>query len=149
MENSRAIVAQLDREFAAVTNGLRALLATIPVQQLYAAPVSQGENVLRCAAAIEQLFGGLTANLWDDPFEWTLPETLSTPELIVEYLAEVDATRARAFASIRSDSDLLKLVAAPSGESLTLLAMVLDALLRATRYHDRAACGSVGNSKML
>ena len=28
------------------------------------------------AGTIEQTFGGITANLWDDPFEWTLPETL-------------------------------------------------------------------------
>jgi hypothetical protein len=33
---------------------------------------SCGEQVLRSAAIVEQSFGGLTANLWDDPFEWTL-----------------------------------------------------------------------------
>lgn len=96
------------------------------------------ESVLRSAAAIEQISGGLTANLWDDPFEWTLPETLSTPELILEYLAEVDSARTRAFSSIQHDSDLLKYVASPSGESRTLLAMLLEALLRAHRYEDRA-----------
>ena len=54
---------------------------------------SCGEQVLRSAAIVEQTFGGLTANLWDDPFEWTLPETLSTSAKVIEYLNEVEATR--------------------------------------------------------
>ena len=39
---------------------------------------SCGEYILRSAAAVEQTFGGITTRLWDDPFEWTLPEALST-----------------------------------------------------------------------
>ncbi|HEX2269316.1 MAG TPA: hypothetical protein VHH35_07275, partial [Pyrinomonadaceae bacterium] len=62
----------------------------------------QLHQILRSAAVIEQTFGGLTANLWDDPFEWTLPETLSTPELVIEHLSEVDALRQRFFSSIDS-----------------------------------------------
>jgi hypothetical protein len=33
------------------------------------------EQILRSARIVEQVSGGITANLWDDPFEWTLPET--------------------------------------------------------------------------
>jgi hypothetical protein len=127
VESTRPIVVQLEQEFAGITTRLRELVASV-----------SPENVLRSAAAIEQIGGGITANLWDDPFEWTLPETLSTPQLILAYIAEVDATRARAFSSIQADSDLLKYVAAPSGESRTLLSMLLEALLKAHRYEERA-----------
>ena len=37
---------------------------------------SIGGNILRSAGAVEQAFGGITVRLWDDPFEWTLPEEL-------------------------------------------------------------------------
>ena len=100
--------------------------------------VSVGEQILRSAAAIEQTFGGLTANLWDDPFEWTLPETLSTPESIVEYLSEVDATRQRFFSSVEGDGALSKYVAVPSGERKTLIELLLQTLVRASHYRGRA-----------
>ncbi|MCV4777710.1 hypothetical protein OFM21_33535, partial [Escherichia coli] len=48
-------------------------------------PLSTGEYLLRAAAAVEQTAGGITRRLWDDPFEWTLPEKLSTKELVAEY----------------------------------------------------------------
>src|SRR4029453_18276189 len=76
---------------------------------------SIGESILRSAAVVEQAFGGLTSNLWDDPFEWTLPETLTTRERILEYLCEVDATRKRAFSSFASHAELTRHIAAPSG----------------------------------
>ena len=44
---------------------------------------SCGEYILRSAGKIEQTFGGNTTKLWDDPFEWTLPEQLSTNQLIL------------------------------------------------------------------
>jgi hypothetical protein len=136
---ARPIVAHLEQEFAGVTNRLRKQLSSVSPDLLYSPPpVTFGENILRSAAAIEQIFGGLTANLWDDPFEWTLPEALSTPQLVLDYIAEVDSTRSRAFASIQHDSDLLKYVAAPSGEERTLLSLLLEALLSAHRYEDRA-----------
>lgn len=97
-----------------------------------------GEQVLRSAAAIEQTFGGLTANLWDDPFEWTLPETLSTPESIVEYLSEVDALRERAFSSIDSDEALSRFVSLPSGDPCTLMQLLVETLVRASDYRGRA-----------
>ena len=87
---------------------------------------------------IEQTFGGLTANLWDDPFEWTLPETLSTSESIVAYLLEVDSTRRRVFESIERDGALSKYVAVPSGESKTLIELLLETLVRASEYRGRA-----------
>jgi hypothetical protein len=136
----RAVVAQLDHEFAAVVEQLRVLTSSVPASHLYAdqPATTLGEHILRSAGAVEQLFGGLTANLWDDPFEWTLPETLSTPQLLLDYLSEVDSIRKRAFSSIHDDDDLLKYVSAPSGESRTLLSLLLETLVRASCYCDRA-----------
>ena len=100
-------------------------------------PFSCGEYLLRSAAAVEQTFDGLTTRLWDDPFEWTLPEKLSTCEAIVEYLDEVEATRTRGFGFFNSDDDLKREVPAP--ESMRSLADILiDTLARASHLQGRA-----------
>ncbi len=88
---------------------------------------------------MEQTCGGLNANLWDDPFEWTLPETLSTPELINEYLDEVAETRKAFFARLNNDGDLKKLIVLPGGVTETLIHLLLDTLLRAAGNLERAA----------
>jgi len=81
--------------------------------------------------------GGLTANLWDDPFEWTLPETLSNVDRVIEYLDEVDVARKRAFDSI-DDAALSKYIAVPSGESQQLISVLLEALVKASDFKGRA-----------
>ena len=93
---------------------------------------------MRSAAAVEQTCGGLTANLWDDPFEWTLPETLSNTDLIIEYLSEVDLTRRGAFNAIVDDSALTKYISVPSGEPRLLVSLLLETLVRASDYRGRA-----------
>ena len=123
----REIVQQLDQAFAKLIESLKDLVGSVPPDLL-----------LRSAAVIEQTCGGLTANLWDDPFEWTLPETLSTPELVTEYLSEVDTARAGAFKSIASDRDLTKYISGPSGEPQQLFALLLETLMKASDYHGRA-----------
>ncbi|HYO64068.1 MAG TPA: hypothetical protein VER08_10590 [Pyrinomonadaceae bacterium] len=137
----------LDERFARLHAGTRALAGAVPADRLYWQPrassglfpvYSCGEHLLRSAAAVEQTFGGITANLWDDPFEWTLPETLPTPERVAEYLAEVEATRRRGFTLFRDDADLLKELAVPSGEMRTLLSLLLDTLARAAHHQGRA-----------
>jgi hypothetical protein len=105
--------------------------------------------ILRSAAVIEQTFGGLTANLWDDPFEWTLPETLSTPELVIEHLSEVDALRQRFFSSIDSDEALIKFVSLPSGEPRALGDVLREALVRAKFSHKEAQNTQREKSKRL
>jgi hypothetical protein len=134
------VVNALDGAFANLIGSLKELVRSVDAEVLYRHPpaVSIGEQILRSAAVIEQAFGGLTANLWDDPFEWTLPETLSTPESIVEYLSEVNSTRQRFFSSLASDGALGKFVLVPSGESKTLIELLLDTLLRASDYRGRA-----------
>jgi hypothetical protein len=119
---------------------LKELVRSVDQDLLYRHPptVSVGEQILRSAAVLEQTFGGLTANLWDDPFEWTLPETLSTPESIVEHLSEVDSMRQRVFDSIDGDGALSKYVAVPSGEPKTLVELLIETLARACDYRGRA-----------
>src|ERR1044072_5691571 len=98
------IVRGLDEQFARLHGRSLALVRGVPPERLYWQPergpashpfpvYSCGEHLLRSAAAVEQTFGGITVNLWDDPFEWTLPESLSTKERVAEYLGEVAATR--------------------------------------------------------
>src|SRR5918993_1787594 len=110
------IVRGLDEQFARLHGRSLALVRAVPPARLYWQPpraeglalpaYSCGEHVLRSAAAVEQTFGGITVNLWDDPFEWTLPEALPTPASVLEYLNEAEATRLRAFALFKSDEDL-------------------------------------------
>jgi hypothetical protein len=129
----REIVQQIDQAFANLIANLKDLASSVPPDLL-----------LRSAAVVEQTCGGLTANLWDDPFEWTLPETLSSTDRIIEYLSEVDLARQRAFNSIRDDSALTRYISAPAGEQL-LVNLLLETLVKACDYRGRA----VASSKLL
>ena len=139
-DSPRQLVDYLDEESARLIDNLRQLVSSITPDLLYRRPpaVTIGENLLRSAAVLEQTFGGLTANLWDDPFEWTLPETLSTAELVNEYLSEVDAARQRAFRSIASDDDLRRRISGPWEEPRALFTVLLETLVKASDYHGRA-----------
>ena len=138
-DTGRQIVQHLEQEFSELIKSLKDLVRSVPTELLYRHPpaVSVGENILRSAAVVEQTCGGLTSNLWDDPFEWTLPETLSNPDLVVEYLSEVDAARQRAFDSIQDDSSLTKFISDPSGERL-LISLLLDTVVKAAEFRGRA-----------
>ena len=149
--SGRAIVESLDQEFARLFVESCAVIRNTPSDNLYAPHhglptstsdrpqlISIGESVLRAAAAIEQTFGGITANLWDDPFEWTLPEYLSTPTKVLAYLTEVEETRRRAFSTFTDDACLLKQVAVPSGETRPLIDLLRETLMRASAYQDQA-----------
>jgi len=142
----RTIVTSFEQEFVGLDLRARSLVNTTPFEIFYHAPDktvltshSVGELVLRGAGVVEQTCGGLTANLWDDPFEWTLPETLSTPARVYEYLDEVEQTRRNAFARFLNDRDLEKLIATPAGDAQPLVSLLLDTLLRAGGYQARAA----------
>jgi hypothetical protein len=124
----REIVQHIDKEFASLIKSLKDL----------ARSVSSYQYILRSAATIEQMCGGLTANLWDDPFEWTLPETLSNADRVIEYLSEVDLARERAFSSI-DDAALTKYIAVPSGEERLLVSLLLETLVKASDLRGRAA----------
>ena len=141
------IVHALDEEFTRLHGRSVALVRALSPEKLYWQPRDEGgfaqahscgEHLLRSAARVEQTFGGITDTLWDDPFEWTLPETLSTPRLVEEYLDEVEATRRRGFALVKSDGDLTKEIAVPSGEMQTLVALFCETLAQASHHQGRA-----------
>ena len=143
MNPVRQQVNSLDSEFAEIHKTSCEFIAGLSAELLYRQPAKAtskdtcGEQILRCAAVIEQSFGGLAANLWDDPFEWTLPETLNTPAKVVEYLTEVEATRIRAFTAFRDDADLSKEIMTPVGRT-QILPFLLDTLNRARHHQQRA-----------
>lgn len=135
-----------DRQFAQLHTGSYEFIEAISPGLLYHQPPGKsnsvtlhscGEHILRSAAIVEQTFGGITTNLWDDPFEWTLPESLPTPKKVAGYLDEVEATRKRGFELFKSDTDLLKEIMAPSGYT-QLLPLMLDTLARAAHHQGRA-----------
>ena len=130
-DTDREIVQHIDKEFASLIKSLKDL----------ARSGSSYQYILRSAAAIEQMCGGLTANLWDDPFEWTLPETLSNADRVVEYLSEVDLARKRAFNSM-DDAALTKYISAPSGDERLLISLLLETLVKASDLRGRAATES-------
>ena len=151
-----AVVGSLQREFALIDSRTRELLQEVPGEMLYRPAdlpgftTSVGELILRSAGAVEQTCGGLNANLWDDPCEWTLPETLSTLVLVNEYLDEVTQTRNEFFARLRDDEDLKKFIALPGDVRQPLIQLLLETLLRAAGNLERAAvilASNQGNSK--
>ena len=136
----------LDRQFAQLHGDAHKLIEAISPELLYYQPHGKsnslplhscGEQILRSAAVVEQTFGGITTNLWDDPFEWTLPESLPTPNKVAGYLDEVEETRKHGFQLFKSDADLLKEIMAPSGPT-QLLPLLLDTLARAAHHQGRA-----------
>jgi hypothetical protein len=125
--------AQLHASWSEVIDQLPAALIYRPLSESDAA-LSCGEYIVKSARVVEQSFGGITSSLWDDPFEWTLPETLTTHEKLHAYFAEVEATRRRGFELFTTDEALLKQIMTPSGE-MQLASLLLDTLVRA-RHHQ-------------
>src|ERR1700682_2560310 len=141
--NDRVVIAALENGFAGLHLRYCALVRSTPEGDLYRRPrqssgrpiSSMGESVLRGAAVIEQTFGGITANLWDDPVEWTPPEDLSTIARVIEYLEEVEPTRQRAFASFARDADLLKEIMMPAALTRPLIDLLTETLVKEADYY--------------
>jgi hypothetical protein len=137
------VLDSFESAFLSLDRRNRQLLVSIPDELLFSKPratyaqFSCGEYILRSAAMVEKTFGGITTRLWDDPFEWTLPEKLSTRSLITNYLDEVEATRKAGFGYFRSDSDLSSEMPAPT-ELKTLGAILIEALTSSEHYAGRA-----------
>lgn len=140
------LLTSFDRRFTSLHDRSLALVRELPEHDLFKRPrelersmamFSCGEYVLRSAASVEQTFGGITTRLWDDPFEWTLPERLSTIAAVTDYLEEVESTRKSAFKFFTSDDDLIKQIPAP--EILrSIFDLLLETLARAEHYQGRA-----------
>lgn len=142
----RELIEIFERRFADLDAAQRSVLAAVPADRLYWQPResdalfpvnSVGEYVLRSAAAVESTFGGITAKLWDDPFEWTLPEALPTPAHVLGYLDEVAVVRANGFAFLGDDAELARSIPAPE-KLKPLSAILIDSLLRAEHFLGRA-----------
>lgn len=142
----RQLIDVFDTAFAAVHCRTIELLDQTTDEYLYRRPrelprtftmFTVGEYVLRSAATVEQTMGGITRRLWDDPFEWTLPEKLDTVELVRGYAEEAEASRVEAFAFLASDDDLLKQMPAPI-EIKPIAAILTETLARAEHFQGRA-----------
>ena len=122
------------------------VLDAMPDDKLYAKPreldqtfamFSCGEYLLRSAAAVEQTFLGITRKLWDDPFEWTLPEALSTKAAVAQYIGEAEEARLEGFRFLGSDDVLSREM--PSPEKLrSIFEILLETLAKAEHYQGRA-----------
>jgi len=86
---------------------------------------------------VEKTFGGITTRLWDDPFEWTLPEELSTKEAVLGYLSEVEATRLKGLSFLKSDDDLFRRIPAPASLR-SIFDILLETIAQAEHYQGRA-----------
>jgi hypothetical protein len=136
----------LQRNFAALHIRSIALLQKTDQQHLFRKPreltrsmamFSIGEYLLRSAGVVEQTSGGLTTRLWDDPFEWTLPETLSTKTALADYLKEVETGRLSAFKFFNSDEDLTRRIPAPE-DLRSIFDLLLETLARSEHFQGRA-----------
>ncbi|MGE3466087.1 MAG: hypothetical protein AB7J13_04070 [Pyrinomonadaceae bacterium] len=140
------ILSAFDEQFRHLDRRSRELLALLTDETLFQrarivensmAPFSCGEFLLRSAAMVEKTFGGITTRLWDDPFEWTLPEKLSNGKKISAYLDEVEATRVAGFNFFSGDADLTRSIPAP--ETLTPIgSILLETLSKAEHFQGRA-----------
>jgi hypothetical protein len=140
------LLSAFDRQFALIDRRTRELLSRIDETHLFCrpraltgsvTPFSCGEYILRSTAMVERAFGGITTRLWDDPFEWTLPEELSTKKAITQYLDEVDETRKQGQAFLRSDEELKKRVPAPE-QLRSIQDILLESIMAASHYQGRA-----------
>ena len=140
------LLSAFDRRFLLIDARSRELISRLTSATLYArpretrremAPFSCGEYVLRSAAMVERTFGGITTRLWDDPFEWTLPEKLSDASQILNYLDEVEATRLRGFAFFGSDEDLRREIPAPE-KVRSIFDILLETVGLAEHFQGRA-----------
>lgn len=141
---SKFFVESLEREFICIHQFSYEIIGKTPEDKLYWQPSNSffpfnscGECILRSAGAVEQTFGGLTTRLWDDPFEWTLPEALPTKKDILSYLNEVELTREKGFKLFASDEDLKKQIPAPK-KLKPIFAILLETVSRARHFQGRA-----------
>jgi hypothetical protein len=140
------LIESFERRFAALDHRSRALIRMTPQDRLYWKPrelprsmtmFSCGEYVLRSAGMVEKTFGGITTRLWDDPFEWTLPEELATKEAVLGYLSEVEVTRVRGFSFFKADDNLLRKIPAPANLR-SIFDILLETIAQAEHYQGRA-----------
>ncbi len=142
----RSMITAIETSFLKLDRLSRELLAKLEPDEIFLRPrhlentmamFSCGEYILRSAAMVEKNLGGITTRLWDDPFEWTLPETLNNCEGILGYLDDVESIRKKGFSYFTADADLLRQIPAPDKLS-TIIDILLVALTQASHFQGRA-----------
>ena len=140
------MLASFDKAFRSLDILSRELLSTCEGVNVFRKPrqiensmamFSCAEYILRSAAMVEKTFGGITTRLWDDPFEWTLPEKLSNKAAIEQYLDEVESTRVKGFEFFTSDDDLKRRMPAPE-KLMSVHEILLETIAKAEHYQGRA-----------
>ena len=142
----RHVLDALEKQFAVIDQMSRRLLSSLDNSELHRRPdgainpidpFSCGEFIARSASEVEKTFGGITTRLWDDPFEWTLPEKLSTVDALLGYLDEVESTRSKGFGYFQSDAELARQITAP--EALRPIGeLLVETVERAAHFQGRA-----------
>jgi hypothetical protein len=141
---SRERIEKIDLQFAehhrercelAQASGDERIYLTSDLKSLW--PVSIGLHLIRSAAVVEQMINGITVRLWDDPFEWTLPERLPGVAYLIEYFHEVEAARIKGFEFLKDDLDLERSIPAPI-DLKTLDQVFAETQRSSTNYLSRA-----------
>lgn len=142
----KSLINSFEQQFSSLHRRSKELLNLVPDDKLFWKPreltrtfqmFSCGEYILRSAGAVEQTFGGITTRLWDDPFEWTLPEELATTTLLKEYLDDVEKKRSEGLSLFASDEELRREMPAPE-KLKSIFEILLDAVSRAEHFQGRA-----------
>jgi uncharacterized damage-inducible protein DinB len=132
-------------EFTRVEDSIVTVLPLIPEDKLYWKPFqsknhlriySCGELVSHSMGTIEAACNGILNNFWDDPFEWTLRESLPNHEYLSGYVNEVVAVTKETFALLKTD-DLEKTIYLPNGEPTTIGKLLLKTLLHAVHHRGQ------------
>jgi len=135
----------LAREFTRVEDSIVAVLPLIPEDKLYWKPFqsknhlriySCGELISHSMGTIEAACNGILNNFWDDPFEWTLRESLPNHQYLSEYAGEVIAVTKETFALLKTE-DLEKKIYLPNGEPTNIGKLLLKTLLHAVHHRGQ------------
>ena len=132
-------------EFTRVEDSVVQILPLIPEDKLYWKPFqskthvriySCGELISHSMGAIEACCNGILNNFWDDPFEWTLRESLPNREYLGGYIDEVIAVTRETFGLLKSD-DLPKRIYLPDGVPTTIGKLLLRTLLHSVHHRGQ------------
>ncbi|QQS42166.1 MAG: hypothetical protein IPM63_04275 [Acidobacteriota bacterium] len=132
MERENTLVRAIEDRFKELSERWRTELESIDFVDRDNGPNPGLRAFLRSPAKVEQAFGGINSSLWDDPFEWTLPEAMASRQSVAEYLDEVDEARSAGFRRILSDADLAKVIRTPFGD-MSLADLLLNTLCDSVR----------------
>ncbi|OYT70952.1 MAG: hypothetical protein CFK52_09555 [Chloracidobacterium sp. CP2_5A] len=98
---------------------------------------SCGEWLIAMAGGIEYVINGLLSNYWDHPAEWTMRETLSTPERLQAYLGDVISLASKLEAALAED-DLAKVIHLPNPRQTVIGELLIERLALSAQHYGQA-----------